>query len=280
MRRSKTASSFLMLSLLGCRSNSSARLTSGDMTSTPFKTVQISTQTSTSPCQAPCIESLAVLPGSIDEEAVGPNSFEIGDDGKVLISDPINGRLVVYQFPQSGDRGIYKSEARVALPSYIHDLSYSTTTLDVIGSSRQLSVPNSSLGIQDSALELEAEGASLISDYEATIQRSASADSKPLLVAIPQSEERLVSIQNLGTDHDGNTYCVLELAKASPKFTLRRVVRKYSKNGHVAAEITNVPSQGDISPKKEFSVRNGILYQMVVSATATTLNIWDLNIPK
>jgi hypothetical protein len=67
----------------------------------------------------------------------------------------------------------------------------------------------------------------------------------------------------------------LETAARSPVVDVQRLIRKYNRRSVIVAQISDVPRQQEVSPQPEFRVKNGIVYQMVVSTDGVLINRWD-----
>jgi hypothetical protein len=191
---------------------------------------------------------LKVVPHSGEEPAVGPDSFAVLNDGSVLISDPAQNRRA--QFSIVDSHAIFES---------------------------QTPLPGGDKIVASGAYDQDVrDKAKLVNETTATVHRLFSDNSSSDLdVSFDDKQKRLVSIVSLGTDDMGYTYVVLETAARSSVVDVHRLIRKYSRRGVIVAQIGDVPQQQEISPQPEFRVKNGIVYQMVVSTDGVLINRWD-----
>jgi hypothetical protein len=223
-------------------------------------------------------EKLLVRSASEDEQAVGPNSFDIGDDGTILVSDPVRERIAVFKTSADNKVAVYKSEFNLSFAGILKELGPLTARVQSLELDHGKNISNAKLGVKESDPELAAEPAVLSGNNQAVVSRTFQDKStSPLKLGFIGAGEDLVSIAGLGTDQYGYTFCLLEIGRPGNQIDVRRVIRKYAKDGRLAAEIANIPEQQDISPVKEFTVRSGVVYQMVVGKSGTILNHWDLN---
>jgi hypothetical protein len=139
-----------------------------------------------------------------------------------------------------------------------------------------MTMPIARLGLEDTTPDLISESAVLHSPTEGLVTRTLAGKPSSFRVVFDGDGERLASIQSLGTDSTGYTYVLLEVGKLAPGLHIRRIARKYAADGHIAAEVRDIPNQRDVSPTAEFRVRDGVLYQLVVAANQTSINQWDL----
>lgn len=190
---------------------------------------------------------LKVVPHSGEEPAVGPDSFTVLDDGSVLISDPAQNRRARFSIVDSHA----KFESQTPLPG-----------------GDKIVAAGASDDVRDKAR--------LVSETAGTVHRLFSDNSSSdLEVSFVDRQSRLVSLVSLGTDEMSYTYVVLEIAARSSVVEVRRLIRKYNRKGVIVAEISDVPQQQEVSPQPEFREKNGIVYQMVVSADGVLINRWD-----
>ena len=88
---------------------------------------------------------------------------------------------------------------------------------------------------------------------------------------------RLLSIESLGTDSQGNTYVALEATTGGEQVNVCKYVRKYSVDGKVISEISDIPLDYYVGPVNELRVRKGVLYQMRTTPSELQMNEWDVN---
>ncbi|MGD1026061.1 MAG: hypothetical protein ABR880_25050, partial [Candidatus Sulfotelmatobacter sp.] len=236
---------FICLSLSNCSPRKSAE--TGHTPVVRMSSISISSNTEIQ-AAGQVSHVLKVVPHLGEEPAVGPDSFAVLDDGSVLISDPAQNRRA--QFSIVDSHAVFESQA--PLPGGDRIVAASAYDQDVRDKAR------------------------LVNESTATIHRFFSDDSSSDLdVSFDDRQKRLVSIVSLGTDEMGYTYVVLETAARSPVVDVQRLIRKYNRRSVIVAQISDVPRQQEVSPQPEFRVKNGIVYQMVVSTDGVLINRWD-----
>jgi len=115
----------------------------------------------------------------------------------------------------------------------------------------------------------------VVTGNKATLKRTPKGDLLEVLFDRPGL--RLLSLESLATDHDGNTYVSLEStakSDASEGISVKKYVRKYAADGKMFCEIADVPLDYSVTPVDELRVRNKIVYQMVTTGTEVRINEW------
>jgi hypothetical protein len=168
------------------------------------------------------------------------------DDGSVLISDPVQARRA--RFSLSAPHAVFESQVPMATEQQIM-----------------------------AAGQEKRDKVKIINGTTATVHRTFGDGSSSDLQVTLQDKRglTLVSTSSLGTDLDGNTYVVLEVAKPSTIVHVERSIRKYNRRGLLTSNISAVPPQQEIAPTTEFQVKNGVVYQMIVKVDGVVINRWD-----
>ncbi len=223
--------------------------------------------------------TLTISPGATDELPEGPDSFDVLDDGSLLITDPLRSRIVVFD-PQGKFRKAWK-------------IGFAADSVTVI--------PNGMIVVQEAgtgqlhlfdrdgqphpkevaALPGRAE-ARVLTGASGTIARTAFHKSPrdPLAIQFDRSGRILLSIEGLADDREGNTYVALESTAASGStedVNVSKDVRKYTADGALVREIADIPLDYYVSPVDELRVNKGMVYQLLTTKTGVKINEWNTN---
>ena len=237
----------------------------------PFTTLALKqTGTASKPANA-----LTVSAGGADERPEGPAAFDVFDDGSLLIADPLRKRLAVFDA-----RGKFLAELKIGFAAD----SVQITPNGLI-QARQASTGD--IYLFDHAGHARPAGetavpqpgeARLLSDKSGTVMQTIHGATKGSLdVRFDKPGMRLLSIENLGIDSQGNTYVALEATSGGEQVDVSKYVRKYSADGKVVSEISDIPLDYYVGPVNELRVRRGVLYQMMTTPSELQMNEWDVN---
>jgi len=210
-----------------------------------------------------------------DEPPEGPNGFDVVDDGSFLVTDPLRRRIAVFdsqgKFRQEWKIGFAADSVTVIPSSLILVREASTGQLHAFDGKGQ------SRPAEGAALP-EPETARLLSATRGSVTRSAGGTSGVLEVQLDKPGLRLLSLQSLATDREGNTYVALETTaggETTEGINLNKYVRKYSKDGKLVCEITDIPLDYYVRPVDELRVHQGIVYQLMTTNSEVRINVWD-----
>jgi hypothetical protein len=223
--------------------------------------------------------NLSVWPGAADEPPEGPNGFDVLDDGSFLISDPLRGRVAVFdsqgKFLEAW-KIAFAADSVTLIPKglvLVHEAS--TGQLHVFDSQGQPR-PNEGAELPEPAK------ARVLDSRSGTVARLATGDARggPLDVRFDTPGSTLLSLQSLATDHEGNTYIALETTaggEATGAINLKKGVRKYTASGKLVCEIADIPLDYYIAPVDELRVHKGMVYQLMTTSSEVRINVWDTN---
>lgn len=238
----------------------------------PFKTLSAE-KTNAAPLP---INTLLVSAGGPDELADGPSTFDVFDDGSFAIADPLRERLAVFDA-----KGKFLRELKVGFA-----IDSLTITASGAIQVRQANTGDTYL-LDSQGRPRRAEAGAQPQGGEARLLNGQSATVQPLTpdgghgrllqIRFEKSGLRLLSIESLATDHDGNTYVALEAAAGGEQIDVNKYVRKYSADGRLISEISDIPLDYFISPVNELRIRKGIVYQMMTTSSEIQINEWDMN---
>src|SRR5271166_1017530 len=223
--------------------------------------------------------TLMVSPGAQDEPPEGPAAFDVLDDGSFLISDPLRNSVSVFdsrgKFRQAWRIGFAADSVTVGANGLILVREASTGQLHAFDLQGKLRPSEAA------ALPQAAEARVLTGNSgTVTVPPIGSAGGRTIEVRLDKPGLRLLSIEGLGTDSQGNTYVALETTTGGEEtegINLNKSVRKYAANGVLVCEVTDIPLDYYVTPVDELRVRKGILYQLMTGSSEVRINVWDMN---
>lgn len=225
---------------------------------------------------------LTTTDGGEDELPQGPESFEVLPDGGFVIADPLQRRVVFYD-----SLGNYVTVWPIGL-------AVNSITLREGG---EFAVRQANSGdyffvdqrgqVLPQSAQPRRRGGNTAPAEARLLDRNRGRIGEPrargttgggIEIAFDSDTTQMVSLQNLGTDAQGNVYAVLEITQGnSAAIDVRKIVRKYSAAGRLIAEILDLPLEAEIAPVDELRLHRGCVYQLVPTRTEVRLNVWDTN---
>jgi len=233
----------------------------------------------TAPAAGGNVGTLMISTGAPDELPEGPNGFDVLDDGSLLVTDPLRQRIAVFD-SQGKYRRDWKlgfaADSVTVIPSGLVVVRDAST-----GELHAFDREGQSRPAQGAALP-EPEAARLVSPRSGTVTRSANGGSHGgvLEVQFDRPGLRLLSLQSLGTDREGNTYVALETTTGGDTtegINLNKYVRRYGADGKLVDETADIPLDYYVHPVDELRVHKGIVYQLMTTSTEVRINVWDTN---
>ena len=225
---------------------------------------------------------LTTTGGGEDELPQGPESFEVLPDGGFVIADPLQRRVVFYD-----SLGNYVTVWPIGL-------AVNSITLREGG---EFAVRQANSGdyffvdqrgqVLPQSAQPRRRGGNTAPAEARLLNRNRGRIGEPrargttgggIEIAFDSDTTQMVSLQNLGTDAQGNVYAVLEITQGnSAAIDVRKIVRKYSAAGRLIAEILDLPLEAEIAPVDELRLHRGCVYQLVPARTEVRINVWDTN---
>jgi len=224
--------------------------------------------------------SLTVSPGGTDELPEGPNGFDVFEDGRVLITDPLARRVAVFDakgtFLRSWQVGFAAdSVKRVGKDSFL--IRQANT-----GELHAFDSDGHERSGQKVALPPESE-VQLNGLNRGTVSRPATGDfhGGQLTIQFDTPQSRLISLEWLATDRSGNTYVALESTTGEAEtsdesINLNKGVMKYGPDGKLVAQIATIPLDYYIPPVDELRVAKGMVYQLFTTQSEVRINVWSM----
>ena len=220
--------------------------------------------------------TLLVSPGAPDESPEGPDSFDVLEDGRVAIADPLRRRIAMFdaqgKFLQAWKIG-FAADMVMALPSGSVLVREANTgdvrvfnTAGEAASSGQITVP-------------APPEARLLSAARGSVQVPSNGGGRggTIDVRFERPGLRLLSLESLGTDSQGNTYVALETTAGGDTtegISVQKLVRRYDSAGKPVAEIADIPLDYYVTPLDELRVHNGVVYQLIPTQSEVWINVW------
>jgi hypothetical protein len=223
-----------------------------------------------------------------DQEAEGPQSFDVLADGGIVVTDPLRGRLLVF------DRnGKMRNAIDVKLP---------TRTVTAMGDLLRIVTPSQAPKIINMKGETVPPSAipsaanvppptppaqvSLDPGRRAGTVRftapargaAAPAAASDLNVSLDAKDSRLASVRVITVDPQRRPYLAVEVlageGASATRFT--KMVRRYGADGKLDVEIRSIPTDYLVVPVTEFRVVRDAVYQLLPHREAVLINVWDL----
>jgi len=223
--------------------------------------------------------TLTLSAGAVDEAPDGPDGLDILDDGRLLVTDPLRRRIAVYNakgtFRQEWKIG-FAADSVTVIPGGLVLVRDATTgqfhVFDRDGRPRSM---------EAATLPAPAE-ARVLTGNRGTVARPATEHTAggALEIQFDQPGLRLLSLESLATDRDGNTYVALETTaggEVMEGISLNNYVRKYGTDGKLVCEVADIPLDYYVRPVDELRVRKGIVYQLMTTRSDVQINEWDTN---
>lgn len=221
---------------------------------------------------------LSLSPGATDELPEGPNSFDVFKNGWLVINDPLTHRIVIYD-----SLGNYQFALHASFPissiwlTDAEDLYIEkATTGEIFDIDRQSQIQPVSHNIKSAA----AQSSGRFIDFnhgEIKLPHRRDRGSASIKVDFHSDSSKMVALYPLTLDESGNAYIVIESFKPAETLAIAQIIRKYTPNGALDAQIDNVPMDYYIIPRDKFRVRNGRVYQLVPQREIVLIHIWNTN---
>ena len=222
--------------------------------------------------------ALTVSPGAADELPEGPNGFDVLDDGRFLITDPLGQRIAVFD-----PEGTFKGEWKIGFAADSVTVLPNGPVVVREANTGQLHAFNrEGRPSNEPAVLPEPAEASLLSPSRGSVTRPprAAGGGGPLEIRLEKPGVRLLSLESLAIDGDGNTYVAIETTAggdASGAVNVSKAVRRYDAHGGLVAEIADIPLDYYIPPVNELRVRKGTVYQLTTTSHEVRINVWNTN---
>ncbi len=207
---------------------------------------------------------------------IGPDSFDVYDDGSILITDPLLGRLSLFdpegKFRRSWALGFAADSVKIRSDGTVSVRDARTS--DVFTLDQKGELHPSKAAVTDAS-------AKITSSQSGVVTRGGSnVPSTQINVRLDQPGLTLLSLQLLGAGKDGSAFVALESTpgqKVGEGIIVNKSVRRYSSDGRLLSQTDNMPLDYYITPVDELRVHQGVVYQLLTTPSEVRVNIWNMN---
>jgi len=218
--------------------------------------------------------SLQASPGAEDELPEGPNGFDVLDDGRLLISDPLADRVAVFD-----TQGKFRQSWK---------LDFSPDSVTLVG--HEVVVVRDAATGQFHGFTVDGQPRALPDDTSpklgevrlkpgnvavVTPSPEAGRHVAPMQITLDRAGMSLLSVEILAVDKDGNTYLAVESTKGGDEVNVQKDVRKYSPSVTLLGQVVQIPLDYYVPPVNELRVRNGVVYQLDTTKSEVQINMWS-----
>src|SRR5262249_8561354 len=218
------------------------------------------------------LDTLLVSEGGSDELPEGPAGFDVFEDGSFLIADPLRQSLAVFdpkgKFLRALNIGFAADDVTITGHDSIQVRQANTGDVYAVDRAGRPSR-------KERGQEPETRKAHLLSGTSGEVEKR-TPGGVPVKITFNKPGLRLLSIESLATDDEGNTYVALEATASGPVVDVRKYIRKCSADGKPVYEISDIPLDYYVRPVDEFRLRKGILYHMAPARSELQINEWDM----
>jgi hypothetical protein len=224
---------------------------------------------------------LSVTGGAAEELPLGPEGFDVLDDGGFVITDPLKKRIVFYE-----SLGNYRDQLILNMAVNAVTLGYDSSLevrksnsgdIYVVDKNGLISLPENKTGLR--SYETDKGIAKILEVNRGIISRPSNLDIKApeLEITFESDSAQMISLQHLETDSKANTYVALETTPGTDIITINKIIRKYGPDGNLISQIIDIPLDYYVYPTRGFRVKNGKVYQLYTRKEAVFINVWDMN---
>lgn len=225
-------------------------------------------------------ERLTMTRGAEDELPEGPLSFDVADDGVIVVSDPLRLRLVFYD-----SLGTYLEERPVGFaatgvtllgPSRAVEAVSALTDQRYVAERGKVPQPVAASVQMRSAAPLHAVTFDRARNQGRLSLRGAQG-TRDIAVTLATPERTLASMELLGTNRRGSAVVALETTRGGARVDVKKQVRIYGTDGRLRSTIADIPLDYFVYPEEGFRVRGNRLYQLLPKEDAVLILVWDTN---
>ena len=221
--------------------------------------------------------TLLISRGAVDELPEGPSSFDVLEDGSFVIVDPLRKRICVFdpqgKFRKAWKTGFAADRVMVTKNGLLAVEESGTDTLHVFDRDG-VTKP------QEAAVLPKYGEARVLSGSSGVVNRVSTSGPHPLEINYDHQGSRLLSLQALADDAEGNTFVAVEATSAADsgdEILLNKSIRKYSSDGALSGEVADIPLDYYVAAVDELRVRDGKVYQLVTTTSEVRINVWNTN---
>ncbi len=223
--------------------------------------------------------TLTIAPGAADERPEGPDSFDVLDDGSLVVTDPIRNRIAVFdaqgKYRQSWKIGFAADSVTTVANGLTLVREARTGQLHAFGKDGRVSSAEHVSLPEAGVARLLSGNSGVVTPYSARNSQAGS-----IAVRFDRPGSALISLEVLTTDTDANSYVALESTVGNTEadeINVNKYVRKYGVDGKLVSEVSDIPLDYYVTPVDELRVRRGIIYQLQTTDKEVRINVWDMN---
>lgn len=220
-------------------------------------------------------EYLTVDVGAEDELPQGPQSFEVLEDGGLVIADPLRQRIVFYDslgnYIDAWHIGFSANHVARMEDGFLNVVSATTGESFLLDETGRLSLLPSSRGEQADERTTKMLG---LNKGVIAGPKTRGAQSPAIEINFSSDSTQMISMQNLGVDAEGNTYVALETTHGQETIDIIKYIRIYSADGKLLYQINDISLDYYIHPNDEFRIKNGMIYQMQPRQSELLIQLW------
>lgn len=222
-------------------------------------------------------EALTFSEGAEDELPQGPQSFDVLEDGGLVIADPLRQRIVFYDslgnYIDAWHIGFSVNHVARREDGFLNVVSATTGESFLLDETGRLSLLPSSRGEQADERTTKMLG---VNKGVIAGPKTRGAQSPAIEVSFSSDSTQMISLQNLGVDAEGNTYVALETTHGQETIDIIKYIRIYSADGKLLYQINDISLDYYIHPNDEFRIKNGMIYQMQPRQSELLIQIWQI----
>jgi hypothetical protein len=223
--------------------------------------------------------TLTIAPGAADERPEGPDSFDVLEDGSVVVTDPIRNRIAVFdaqgKYRQSWKIGFAADSVTAVANGLTLVREARTGQLHAFGKDGRVSSAEHVALPEAGVARLLSGNSGVVTPHSAKNSQAGS-----FAIRIDRPGSALISLEVLATDAEANSYVALESTAGTAEadeINVDKYVRKYAGDGRLVSETSDLPLDYYVTPVDELRVHRGIVYQLLTTNKEVRINVWDMN---
>jgi len=223
------------------------------------------------------ISTLLVSKGAVDELPEGPTGFDVLEDGSFVIVDPLRKRICLFN-PQGKFRKAWKTgfaaDSVTVMKNGLLAVEESGTDMLHVFDRDGVAKP------QEAAVLPRYGEARVLSGSSGIVNHISAGGTRTLEINYDRQGSRLLSLQALAEDAEGNIFVAVEGTTAGDsgeEIRLNKSIRRYGSDGTLSREVSDIPLDYYVAPVGELRVRDGKVYQLLTTSSEVKINVWNTN---
>jgi len=223
------------------------------------------------------VPTLLISSGAVDELPEGPSGFDVLEDGSFVIVDPLRKRICLFDF-----QGKFRKAWKTGFAAdSVTVMKNGLLAVEESGTDTLHAFDRDGIAKPMEAAAITKYGeARVLSGSSGIVNRASGGGSRPLEINYDRQGSRLLSLQILADDAEGNIFVALEGTTAGDsgeEIRLSKSIRRYSSDGTLSCEVPGIPLDYYVPAVDELRVRNGKVYQLLTTKSEVNINVWDTN---